>query len=133
MKAIDDLTLEVSSNTVGDFACVVGSPSWLRYPKRRSNRAWIQGRDRGVRRDARRDGPFALSEPWDHNQSIEVERSADHYGDEPNIDGIDFRIFSDPDTAFPEFQAGNLDFVAIRRGRSRPRSSQYGESPDGYT
>ena len=64
-------------------------------------------------------GPFMMTEPWAHDQYIKVEKNEDYYGDEPNIDGVDFMILADQDTAFLEFQAGNLDFTHIPDGSDR--------------
>ena len=38
-------------------------------------------------------------------------------GTKPNIDGIDFKIFKDDETAFLEFKAGNLDLTQIPSGQ----------------
>ena len=42
----------------------------------------------------------------------------------PYIDGIDFKIFKDPNTAYTEFEAGNLDFTQIGEGKIKDASSQ---------
>ena len=78
-------------------------------------------------------GPFKMTEPWAHDQYIKVEKIDDYYGDEPNIDGVDYKIFTDQDTAFLEFEAGNLDFTPIPTGQIQSTVDEYGESPDGYT
>ena len=52
-------------------------------------------------------GPFKMSEPWKRNQYIKVVANENYYGTKPNIDGIDFMIFKDPNTAYTEFEAGN--------------------------
>ena len=62
-------------------------------------------------------GPFKMSEPWKHDQYIKVVANGDYYGKKPNIDGVDFMIFKDLETAYREFQAGNLDFTQIPDGQ----------------
>ena len=42
----------------------------------------------------------------------------------PNLDGVDFKIFKDPETAYTEFQAGNLDFTQIGDGQDQGRRRQ---------
>ncbi|MBN2840589.1 MAG: ABC transporter substrate-binding protein, partial [Coriobacteriia bacterium] len=78
-------------------------------------------------------GPFKMAEPWAHDQYIKVVKFDDYYGEESIIDGVDFKILADQDTAFLEFEAGNLDFVPIPSGRIQTTVDTYGESPDGYT
>ncbi len=48
----------------------------------------------------------------------------------PILDGIDFKIFKDNETAFLEFQAGNLDFTDIPSGQVKAAKAQYGESAE---
>jgi peptide/nickel transport system substrate-binding protein/oligopeptide transport system substrate-binding protein len=74
-----------------------------------------------------------MTEPWAHDQYVKVEKFDDYYGDEPNIDGVDYKILADADTAFLEFQAGTVDFTLIPTGQIDSTTEEYGESPDGYT
>jgi oligopeptide transport system substrate-binding protein len=78
-------------------------------------------------------GPFKMSEPWKHNQFIKVERNENYYGDAAYLDGVEFKIFKDPETAYTEFEAGTLDFTQIGEGKINDAVAKYGESPDGYT
>ncbi len=55
-------------------------------------------------------GPFMMSEPWDHNVAIYTTAYADYAGDDPaQIANLEFRIFDDINTAVNELLAGNLD------------------------
>jgi peptide/nickel transport system substrate-binding protein/oligopeptide transport system substrate-binding protein len=74
-----------------------------------------------------------MSEPWSHDQYVKVEAFDEYYGEMPNIDAIEFKIFTDQDTAFLEFQAGNLDFTQIPSGQIQSIIDEFGESTDGYT
>jgi len=129
VKVIDDYTLEVTLEYgFGDFEYVVGHPAFAPVPKEE------------VEKDVEAfglmpigNGPFKMVEPWVADQYIKVEKFADYYGDEPNIDAIDFTIISDGDTAWLEFQAGNLDFTDIPTGQIDSSVAEWGESPDGYT
>ncbi len=129
VKAIDDTTLEVTLQyPFADFAYVVGHPALAPVPM-----AAVEADPAGFSDMPIGNGPFMMSEPWNHDQYIKLVKYDDYYGDEPNIDGIDFKIFTDQDTAFLEFQAGNVDFVPIPTGQIQSTVDEYGESPDGYS
>ncbi len=135
VKAVDDLTLEVTLNyPYADFEYVVAHPALAPVPK-----ALVEG---GVDFNGTKvpfgempvgNGPFKMSEPWKHEQYIKVVSNEDYYGDKPLLDGIDFMIFKDTNTEYMEFQAGNLDFSIIGDGQIDAAKAQYGEAPDGYT
>jgi peptide/nickel transport system substrate-binding protein/oligopeptide transport system substrate-binding protein len=126
VKAVDDYTLEVTLQYgFADFEYVVGHPALAPVP---SDGVTDDFGDMPIG-----NGPFKMTEPWAHDQYIKVEKFADYYGDEPNIDGVDFKILADQDAAFLEFEAGNLDFVPIPTGQIQATVDTYGESPDGYT
>ena len=57
-------------------------------------------------------GPFQIDGSWNHDQSISLTRY-DGYGGEntPNIDGVEFVIYSDPATGYLELQDGTLDYM----------------------
>ncbi len=78
-------------------------------------------------------GPFKMAEPWSHNQFVKVVRNDNYVGEAALLDGVEFRIFKDPETAYTEFEAGNLDFTQIGEGKIKDAVAKYGESPDGYT
>ncbi len=135
VKAVDDLTLEVTlKQSFADFAYVVGHPALAPVPA-----ALVAS---GVKVGDKivpfgdmpiGNGPFKMAEPWAHNQFIKVVVNENFYGTEPNLDGIDFRIFKDPETAYTEFEAGNLDFTSIGEGKIKDALTKYGESKNGYT
>jgi oligopeptide transport system substrate-binding protein len=66
-------------------------------------------------------------------EGIKLKAFADYYGDKPLVDGVDFKIYKDDESAFTDFKQGNLDFVNIPTGQIKATVAQYGESPDGYT
>lgn len=78
-------------------------------------------------------GPFKMDGEWVADQYINVVRYDDYYGDPAKVDGIYFSIQKDPDTAFREFEAGNIDFTSIPSGRLGEVSDKYGLAEDGYT
>jgi len=135
LKAVDDLTLEVTLKySYADFEYVVGHPALAPVPAKLVE----EGVDYNGEKVAYGDmpvgnGPFKMSEPWKRDQYIKVVQNENYYGDKPYIDGIDFKIFKDPNTAYTEFEAGNLDFTQIGEGKIKDASAKYGVSENGYT
>ncbi|MDZ4170405.1 MAG: ABC transporter substrate-binding protein [Coriobacteriia bacterium] len=135
LKAIDDLTLEVALKyPFGDFEYVVAHPALAPVPQKYVE----EGVDFNGEKVAFGDmpignGPFKMSEPWKRDQYLKVVQNENFYGDKPYVDGIDFKIFKDPNTAFTEFEAGNLDFTQIGEGKIKDAVAKYGESENGYT
>lgn len=129
VRAVDATTLEVTLKyPFADFEYVVGHPALAPIPKEEVDKDPAAFSEMPIG-----NGPFKMSEPWARDEYIKVERFADYYGDVPYIDGIEFRILADMDTAFLEFKAGNLDLAQIPAGQIQATVDQYGESPDGYT
>ena len=56
-------------------------------------------------------GPYMIKPDtkWEDGQSIDLVRFDDYYGDKAKIDAIHFSILKNIETAYKEFQAGNLD------------------------
>jgi ABC-type transport system substrate-binding protein len=69
--------------------------------------------------------------PWQHDQLIKVVRFDDYYGEKALLDGVDFQVFRDEETAFLEFRAGNVDFTHIPPGQIEATRAEFGESEDG--
>lgn len=78
-------------------------------------------------------GPFKMDGEWVADQYISLVKFDDYYGTPASVDGVYFSIQKDPDTAFREFEAGNIDFTSIPSGRMGEVLAKYGESTDGYT
>jgi oligopeptide transport system substrate-binding protein len=129
VKAIDDYTLEVSLKySFGDFELFVGHPTLAPVPKEEVEKDPAAFKDMPIG-----NGPFKMAGPWQHDQLIQVVRNDDYYGEKALLDGVDFKIFKDNETAYLEFQAGNLDFTDIPAGQVKAARAQYGESADGWT
>ncbi len=136
LKAVDDTTLEVTlSQPFADFEYVVAHPALAPVPQK----AVEEGVDFNGEKVAYGEmpignGPFKMAEPWKHNQYIKVVRNENYgTGDQPYLDGVEFKIFKDPETAYTEFEAGNLDFTQIGEGKIKDAQAKYGDSADGYT
>jgi oligopeptide transport system substrate-binding protein len=57
-------------------------------------------------------GPFQMDGTWKHNQSIKVKKYAGYKGpDAAKADALEFRIYSEVNTAYRDAQGGNLDIV----------------------
>lgn len=136
LKAVDELTLEVTlTQPFADFPYVTAHPALGPVPQAlvengvEYNGATVPFGDMPVG-----NGPFKMAEPWVHDQYIKVARNdAFATGDKPYLDGVEFRIFKDVETAFTEFEAGTLDFTMIGEGKIQDSIAKYGESTDGYT
>lgn len=135
VKAVDDLTLEVTlTQSFADFAYVVAHPALSPVKKDLvESGVDVDGKNVPFGDMPVGNGPFKMAEPWAHNQFIKIVKNENYYGTEPNVDGVEFRIFKDPETAFTEFEAGNLDFTMIGEGKIQDTIAKYGESADGYT
>lgn len=127
VKVIDDLTLEVTLNDpYADFLYVLSHPALAPVPEAAEDFDAYTETPIG-------NGPFMIKGSWAHDQYVQVLKFDNYYGDKAYIDGIDFNIIESVDTAFTEFQAGNLDFTQIPDGRIETCIAEYGESPDGWT
>ncbi len=135
VKAVDDETFEVTLQyPFADFAYVAAHPALAPVPQKLVE----EGVDyNGTKVDFKEmpvgNGPFKMSEPWKHDQYVKIVRNDDYYGEKANVDGVDFMIFKDQETAYREFQAGTIDFTQIPDGQIETAKAQYGVSEDGYT
>ena len=78
-------------------------------------------------------GPFMMDGEWADGQYINLKPFADYWGEKPLLDGINFQILSSDDTAWLEYQAGNLDFLMVAAGHFNEARQMYGEAEDdGY-
>jgi peptide/nickel transport system substrate-binding protein/oligopeptide transport system substrate-binding protein len=128
VKVIDDYTLEVTLSTAsGDFAYVVGHPALAPIPQ-----AAVEADSEYSERPVG-NGPFMMKPgtKWEHDQSISLVRFDDYYGDVAIIDGVDFPIYQDEETAYLDFQAGNLDFCDVPPAQIADAQAEYGMSDDG--
>jgi ABC-type oligopeptide transport system substrate-binding subunit len=58
-------------------------------------------------------GPYMIDGSWEHDVGVSTVRFEDYAGTPGNADAIEFRIYSDPDTAYRDVQAGNLDITDV--------------------
>lgn len=128
LVAVDDLTFQVTLTApMADFTAVCCHPGLAPVPQ-----TAIDDPESFLEQPIG-NGPFMLTEAWQHNQYINAVKFDDYYGDAPSIDGVYFGIYSSPDTAYNEFEAGTLDFAQIPTGQISDTLTEFGESEDGYT
>ncbi|QWT17196.1 ABC transporter substrate-binding protein [Collinsella sp. zg1085] len=77
-------------------------------------------------------GPFKMDGKWEDGQYIHLMRNDDYYGSKAKISAIHFNLFKDVETAFKEFQAGNLDLVDVPVPQIESTKKDRGVSKDGY-
>ncbi|MBQ4164489.1 MAG: peptide ABC transporter substrate-binding protein [Turicibacter sp.] len=112
VKAVDDYTLEVTlALPVPFFLQLMTFPSF--FPM---NEAFVteKGADYAQSPEGLlANGPFKMTE-WTQGHSFKVEKNDSYYDkDNVNIDGIEYKIMKDAQTAALEFESGNLDVVRL--------------------
>ena len=128
LKAVDDTTFEVTlRSSMADFLTVCTHPALVPVPQ-----AALDDPESFLVAPIG-NGPFKMDGEWVADQYINVVRFDDYYGEKPKLDGVNFSIQKDPDTAFREFEGGNLDMAQIPTGRFNETIEKYGKSDDGYT
>lgn len=132
LKAVDDKTFEVTLTApMGDFLAVCCHPGLAPAPQAALDdpKSFLTA--------PIGNGPFKMDGKWEPNQYIDIVRYDDYYGGvegkKPEIDGVHFSIQKSPETAWREFQAGNIDFAQLLTGQLEKGAKKYGESEDGYT
>jgi len=134
--ALDDHTLEITlENSFGDFIQNMMHAAMVPVPRDLvENGVPFDGGTVAFGEMPVGNGPFMLSEPWAPGQFIRTERNPYFSGDPAYVDGIEFRIFTDIDAAFVDWQAGNLDLAQISSGQLQIMEDQFGVAGnDGYT
>ena len=109
LKVVDDQTLEVTLD-----APYSQFPLRLSYTAAGAPMAEECEQDiKACNEEPIGNGPYQFAEPWQHNQSITLEKYADYpQGEESgNADEIEFKIYADLKTAYRDLQSGNLDLI----------------------
>jgi oligopeptide transport system substrate-binding protein len=106
VKVVDDLTLEVTlSKPFSQFPITLGYTAF--YPMAKECLQDLKACEEkpiGT-------GPFEMDGTWQHNRSIKVTKYADYAGDPAKSDAVEFKIYTDPNTAYNDLLAGNLDIM----------------------
>jgi oligopeptide transport system substrate-binding protein len=124
--ATDDTTLTVTlTKPFADFPLITAMVQCSPEPKEEVTKDAAAYAEKPIG-----NGPFMMAEPWTHNQSIKLVKYPDYVGTKPHIDGIEFKIYADDETAFTDFQAGNLDKCNIPSGQYKDVLAKYGAADD---
>ncbi len=123
--AKDEDTLEVTlTEPDADFVTRTGHSPFMPVP---SDEA-IKGQKPSWGEFPIGNGPFMLKgpEPWKHNRSITMVPNPNYSGgrSRPTLDEVRFMIFADYQTAYTEFQAGNLDWTRIPVEKTKEAEAQ---------
>lgn len=121
------LTMELTA-PLYDWPAIVSHPVFSPIPEAADElddqTQWEQGVMIG-------NGPFMMEEPWQHEERISLVRNENWnggiYGEgtQARLDGIDFVISSDVDSAYSDFEAGNGDTALIPPGRFQEATDNY--------
>jgi len=109
VKALDDKTLEVTlENPTAYFLELTAFYTYFPVNKNvvESNPDWAKDPSTYVS-----NGPFKLVE-WKHNDQIIIEKNENYYNaDKIKLDGIDFDIIEDQNTAWQKYEGGEYDIL----------------------
>jgi oligopeptide transport system substrate-binding protein len=109
VKALDDKTLEVTlENPTTYFLELTAFYTYFPVNKNvvESNPDWAKDPSTYVS-----NGPFKLVE-WKHNDQIVLEKNENYYNaDKIKLDGIDFDIIEDQNTAWQKYEGGEYDIL----------------------
>ncbi|MCL4378387.1 MAG: peptide ABC transporter substrate-binding protein [Actinobacteria bacterium] len=112
MKALDDYSFQVILKyPYSDFINTLGHVAFYPVNKESIEKA---GDKAGEMPDGT--GPFKFVK-WEHDQYVDLVRNDDYYGQKTYLDGAKYVIIPDEQTAFLEFQAGNLEYTEIPVGQ----------------
>ena len=110
VKAIDEKTLEVTLATpTGYFLELTAFYTYFPVNKAvvEANAAWASTPETHIS-----NGPFKMT-TWEHNAKIILEKNVNYYNAEAiKLDGIDFDIIEDENTAWQKYEGGEYDILA---------------------
>ena len=106
LQVTDDLTFTVQLNApFSQFPLTLGYNAF--FPMAEACLADIEA----CNEEPIGNGPYQMDGPWEHNQAINLTRYEDFAGEPGNADTVEFRIYSDINTAYNDLLAGNLDVM----------------------
>ena len=112
VEVVDDYTLKVKlSNPNADFVSVVGHAAFSPVPKEEVEKDEKAFADKPVG-----NGPFKVKK-WDKGEKVETVKYDDYYGEEANINKVDYLPIEDDNTALNELKADNIDLTYIPVGQ----------------
>lgn len=112
VKAIDDLTLEVTLERPTPYflsltAFVTFFPLNEKFVMEKGDQYALEPQNLLA------NGPYKMTE-WKKGYGFKLEKNEDYYDkDNVNVDGLDFRVIKDNQTAALKFESGELDVVKL--------------------
>jgi ABC-type oligopeptide transport system substrate-binding subunit len=107
LEVVDDL--EFTATLTGPFAqwpVTLGYTAFFPYPE-----SFFEDPDAFGEQPVG-NGPFMADEPFVPGQGITLTKYEDYAGEEPaNADSVEYRVYTEQNTAYTDLQAGNLDVV----------------------
>ncbi|MFP5224314.1 MAG: ABC transporter substrate-binding protein [Actinomycetota bacterium] len=74
-------------------------------------------------------GPYKIEGKWEHNQGIKVVRFDEYNGEEKgNLDGIEWKIFTEIQGGYLEFQGGTVDTTSVPPENWPEAAETYGDA-----
>ncbi len=123
LRVVDDTTLEVELNApFSQFPLTLGYTAFYALPEayEEDPKAFLE--------QPIGNGPFQMDGPWEHNQRISTTRYEDYAGELAKADAVEFRIYSELNTAYNDLLAGNLDVMdSIPPERLADAEAQFGD------
>lgn len=109
VKALDDKTLEVTLEAPTAYFLEL-TAFYTLYPVNKkvveANPDWAKNANTHVS-----NGPFTLTE-WEHNATIKIRKNENYYDSASvKLDGVDFDIIDDENTAWQKYEGGDYDFL----------------------
>jgi oligopeptide transport system substrate-binding protein len=107
LQVTDDLTFTVTLTApYAQYPVTVGYNAFFPLPE-----AFFEDPE-GFGEEPIGNGPFMMDGPFVEGQGATLVRYEDYAGDEPaSAESVEFRVYTDVNTAYTDVQAGNLDIV----------------------
>lgn len=112
LKKVDDKTFEITlKKPFRQFPLTLGYSAFYPMPE-----AFLTG-DKAAQDALGKkpigNGPFKADADFVPGKGITLTKFAEYAGDKAKADSVEFRVYTDPATAFTDVQAGNLDFGPV--------------------
>ncbi|ASW53652.1 ABC transporter substrate-binding protein [Plantactinospora sp. KBS50] len=112
LKKVDDLTFTVTlSQPYTDFRTMLGYTAFYPMPQAAFSEPGVLDPDYESAPIGQ--GPFKMKGTWQHDARVEVERYDAFPGQQPKVDGVEFRIYQQLTAAYSDVLADNLDVIPM--------------------
>jgi oligopeptide transport system substrate-binding protein len=112
LKKIDDKTFEITlKNPFRQFPLTLGYSAFYPMPE-----AFLKGDKAAQDAFGKKpigNGPFKADADFVPGKGITLSKFEDYADEKAKADNVEFRVYTDPATAFTDVQAGNLDFGPV--------------------